>query len=143
MHICQGVNSSNRQRDELFLQCLQCQQEKTHRSLSAFLQTLSGNSSTWPTGRPEASPKSARFSCESGRSSMERRGRDFSSGSLIDGKQRIDANHSAPNEQTMWRSSFKPRIRFEVLCASLVQTPCEFFPVVDLPVHSRVNRGGQ
>jgi serine/threonine protein kinase len=64
--------------------------EAVHDSLSASLLISSENSSRWPTGKLEASRKSARFSCESGWSNMERRDRDFSSGSLIEGRQRTE-----------------------------------------------------
>ena len=93
------------QRDELFLQCLQCQQEKMHRSLSAFRLTLSENCSRSLIAKLEASRKSVRFSCESGQSSTPRKDRNSSSGSWIEGRQEIDLPVSAQTSRFRVHSS--------------------------------------
>jgi len=57
---------------------------------------------------------------------MGRRDRGFSSGSLIDGKQGIDANDSAQMSRPYASLvSFKLQFRSKLGVASLIQTPCQ------------------
>jgi hypothetical protein len=113
----QCVNGVNRQKDALFLQCLRWQQEKMHRSLSAFLLTLSENSSRSLIAKPEASRKSARFSYESGQSSTARRERNSFSDSLIGGRQEIEPTSllRKRGNSECHLSSTSRKVSFEVL----------------------------